>query len=78
MTEPRYLQFRLSANTRTLRDWMRERRDSADPVWAAVKRYARTHGCAAVWRADDSLRLFYMDKGKLRQKTWRHARPIEA
>ena len=46
--------------------------------YEAGKRYARTHGCAAVWRADDSLRLFYMDKGKLRQKTWRHARPIEA
>jgi hypothetical protein len=44
--------------------------------WGAVRRAARELGAAGVFLADDSYRLLYMDRGKLRQKSWPKARPI--
>lgn len=37
---------------------------------ANAKAYAREHGAAFVWNADASGVLFYMDSGRLRQKTF--------
>lgn len=39
----------------------------------AARLYARKHGAAGIWRADDSFVLIYRDHDKLRQKTWRNA-----
>jgi hypothetical protein len=40
---------------------------------ADVKAYARKHGNAGYVTAYGGFRLYYMDKGHLRQKTWSHA-----
>lgn len=71
------LLFRLSDSSRTLDRWRRDRRSPCESAWAPAKRYARQHGAAGVWCADDSYRLFYMEAGKLRQRTWASARPID-
>lgn len=70
--------FTLGACSRVLGDWRRERRDSGESVWNAIRRYARAHGAAGVWMADDSYRLFWRNGATVRQRTWRHARPIRA
>lgn len=68
--------FTFSEASRTLADWRRDRHNEAEPVWTAVKRYARNNGAAGVWCADDSYILFYIEDGKFRQKTWPSARPV--
>jgi hypothetical protein len=70
------LTFAFSETSRVLNDWRRDRRNTAESVWAAVRRYARKHGAAGVYCADDSYILFYTEDGKLRQKTWPSARPV--
>ncbi len=57
-----------SPHNKTLRDWRGP---------SGAKQHAREHGVAGAWRANDSFVLFYMDAGKLRQKTWKRACPIQ-
>lgn len=60
----------LHAASRTVADW----RKKGVSHLTNVKRYAREHGAAGVLRADESYALFFMDEGKLRQRTWARAR----
>ena len=70
------IQFSLDGvRTRTTEGWRKARKNSRQTAIGAAQVYARRHGSAAIWRADDSLILFYMD-GALRQFTWKHARPV--
>ena len=40
---------------------------------ANAKAHARAHGCAGVVLPSDAFRLYYVEDGSLRQKTWRPA-----
>ena len=70
-------------HNRTKRDWLfakpavngiRSHGRSGPETYA--RKHAQEYGAAGMWRADDSFVLFYRDfDGKIRQKTWKHARP---
>lgn len=64
-------------SNRTLRDWNRDRTTSRSSAIGAAKRYAKLHGAAGAWRANDSFVLFYREAdGRIRQRTWRHGIPL--
>ena len=64
-------------SNRTLRDWNWDRTTSRGSAIGAAKRYAKEHGAAGAWRANDLFVLFYRDfDGKVKQKTWRHGIPL--
>jgi hypothetical protein len=60
---------------RTLGEWRRMSLYPADHVYVrpvtTAKRYARVHGEAKVLRADDSVVRYWLDEGKVRQRTYR-------
>lgn len=60
------------ASNRTVSDWHKAGPNSAE---ANARRYARQHGAAGLWRADDSLLVFWVEADKLRRKTYRDACP---
>ena len=66
--------FHLSDAARTAGDWYKAGPYSAD---GNAKRYAREHGNAIVWRADDSATMYSRNTdGTLRQKTYADAAPL--
>lgn len=71
------IEFRLTENgaNRMLRHWRGSRTVSG---WSEAKKWAKRNGAAGVWRADGSLRVFFMESGKLRQKTWKRATPLRS
>ncbi len=69
--------FSFSKSSRTVADWRSERIYPNESVWAIMRRWARDHGAAGAWRANDSYRLFYHENGKIRQKSWRYSKPIK-
>jgi hypothetical protein len=68
--------FTLNQTNRVIEDWSGHRNGMPGMGWESVARaYARKNGYAGAWRHDDSFILFYMDGGKLRQRTWKRACP---
>lgn len=64
--------FTLGDTNRTVADWRRAGSLSAE---GNAKRYAREHGAAGMWRADDSLRVYYLERGRVHQRTFAPAVP---
>jgi hypothetical protein len=57
---------------RDVRDWsFSDEHKRGQSVWTTIKRHARDYGYAAARRADDSVKVFWLDeRGRLRQKTY--------
>lgn len=65
------------ARNRTLSQWRALRRPgSSAKADIAARHYAKAHGAAGIWYADDSFVLWYMDGASLRRTSWRHACPV--
>ncbi len=62
---------RFQGPSRTVRDWGHQatKNDRGQSALGACKGHARTNGAAGAMRSDGSYILFYVDNGKLRQKT---------
>lgn len=59
-------------HNRLVCDWRKGRNN-----WRTnARNHAKEHNHAGAWQANDSFILFYNDKGSIKQKTFKHAKPI--
>lgn len=73
-SKPLNVRVATSGCSRHVDDW---RKEAPGRAWqTAVGKWARKHGVAGVLRNNGSYTLFYMQGGKLRQRTWRKTVPV--